>query len=124
MNEETTGDRLIEWLTFLPVWIAYRLIWLAARTGNSDARAVYRAMWDANLDLPALVLKEPRACEQTADTPGAGLIPEEDGLRELGLLYNYAEDDSRQFTRWQMLEAMNHGFGLASEKAALKEPRA
>lgn len=58
--------------------------------------------------------------EQIADSPGAGLISEEDGLRELGLLYNYAEDDSRQFTRWQMLIAMSHGFGLAREIAALR----
>lgn len=46
---------------------------------------------------------------------GAVHIPEEEALRELGLLYNHAADDSRQFTRWQMLAAMQHGYSLASK---------
>jgi hypothetical protein len=42
---------------------------------------------------------------------------DDDGLRELRLLYNHAEDDSRQFTRWQMVVAMNHGKRLARAPA-------
>lgn len=34
---------------------------------------------------------------------------EEEGLRQLALLYNHKDDDSPQFTRWQMLVAMHHG---------------
>lgn len=68
-------------------------------------------------------MSAPENPQQIADTPGAGLISEEEGLRELGLLYNYAEDDSRQFTRWQMLVAMSHGYRLASEKAPLLSDR-
>jgi hypothetical protein len=36
-------------------------------------------------------------------------------LAELRRLYNYTEDDSRQFTRWQMIAAMNHGHRLAQK---------
>lgn len=59
--------------------------------------------------------------EQIADTPGAGLISEELTLRELGLLYNYREDDSRQFTRWQMIVAMSHGAALAPSDQAVMD---
>lgn len=37
-------------------------------------------------------------------------------LKELKLLYNHAEDDSRQFTRWNMVCAMNHGKFLQKEE--------
>lgn len=40
---------------------------------------------------------------------------DEEGLHQLGLLYNHTEDDSRQFTRWQMLVAMHHGRRLSTE---------
>lgn len=36
-------------------------------------------------------------------------------VRELGLLYNYKKDDSTQFTRWQMMTAINHGYRLGLE---------
>lgn len=41
-------------LTFLPVWIAFRLIWLSAKLRNDDAEAVYVAMWGAYIDLPPI----------------------------------------------------------------------
>lgn len=44
---------LLDWLAFLPVRFAFRVIWCAAQI-NRDARDVYRAMWGANLDLPPL----------------------------------------------------------------------
>ena len=46
-------SRYVDWLVFLPVRFAFRIIWLMAKV-NGDARDVYRAMWDANLDLPPL----------------------------------------------------------------------
>lgn len=45
------------------------------------------------------------------------MLDDEGGLRELRLLYNHAEDDSRQFTRWQMVTAINHGIRLARADA-------
>lgn len=48
------------------------------------------------------------------------LLSEECRLREIGLLYNHAADDSRQFTRWQMSVAMLHGWNLAV-RAHLRE---
>ena len=39
--------------------------------------------------------------------------------RELGMLYNYAHDDSRQFTRWQMMEAIAHGRRIATTPASV-----
>jgi len=51
-----------------------------------------------------------------------GLVAEwsDDRLQdELRLLYNHVEDDSRQFTRWNMHVAITHGISLAA--TALKE---
>lgn len=42
----------------------------------------------------------------------APAFSENAALHELGLLYNYREDDSPQFTRWQMIVAMSHGYKL------------
>lgn len=42
-------------------------------------------------------------------------------LAELALLYNHTEDDSRQFTRWQMVVAIQHGLRLASTAQAQAE---
>lgn len=45
-------------------------------------------------------------------------IPTEEFLEgELGLLYNHAPDDSRQFTRWGMHAAIHHGMRIADERA-------
>jgi hypothetical protein len=46
-------------------------------------------------------------------------LSEADCLRELGLLYNYRDTDEPQFTRWNMMVAINHGRRLAQEDAAL-----
>ena len=40
---------------------------------------------------------------------------DEEMLAELALLYNHKDDDSRQFTRWQMIVAMRHGISLADK---------
>lgn len=42
-------------------------------------------------------------------------LPEERQEYELGLLYNYHHDDSRQFTRWQMMSAIAHGYRIATD---------
>lgn len=48
----------------------------------------------------------------------AKIISEETALYELGLLYNHKQDDSPQFTRWQMIVAMSHGFQMALAASA------
>jgi hypothetical protein len=49
------------------------------------------------------------------------MLDDAGGLRELRLLYNHTEDDSRQFTRWQMVTAINHGIRLsASDTEAMR----
>jgi hypothetical protein len=50
---------ILDWLAMRPVYLAYRLIWLVALTGHSDARAVYRVMWNAELDLPKIASLTP-----------------------------------------------------------------
>lgn len=47
-------------------------------------------------------------------------LSEERLLAELALLYNHKEDDSRQFTRWQMIAAIAHGMTLAAHPAEPK----
>ena len=54
MREETLFERVKDWLAMLPIYAAYRLVWLMAKWGHPDARDVYLAMWQANLDLPPL----------------------------------------------------------------------
>jgi hypothetical protein len=44
---------------------------------------------------------------------GATVITEQEALRQLGLLYNHKQDNSPQFTRWQMIAAMSHGYRMA-----------
>lgn len=48
-----------------------------------------------------------------SDTATCDALSEDELLRELALLYNYRDDDSQQFTRWQMVVAIAHGFRLA-----------
>lgn len=54
MNPPTLWGRLSDAMGMVPIAIAYRLIWLAARLRLGSARDVYSAMWDANLALPPL----------------------------------------------------------------------
>ncbi|MHB9878270.1 hypothetical protein ACSMXM_01195 [Pacificimonas sp. ICDLI1SI03] len=58
MNSETFMDRALAWLGMLHIRLAYRIVWLGARLGHNPSYWVYRAMWDANLDLPPLPKKE------------------------------------------------------------------
>ena len=54
MTPSTLWGRTASWLLGLPIALAYRIVWLMARLGSRNGRDVYRAMWDANLDLPPL----------------------------------------------------------------------
>ena len=42
---------------------------------------------------------------------------DEESFKHLRLLYNYTDNDSHQFTRWQMVVAMSHGMRLARQPA-------
>lgn len=72
-HSESLVRRFLNWLTFLPVWAAYRLIWAAAYTRNLDAQDVYLTMWVAGLDLPKCRLLEHRIGEATVAWPEADL---------------------------------------------------
>ncbi len=54
MTDEDILTRVKWWLVAVPLYLAYRLIWLAAKTGQSDARDVYRSIWAAQIDLPPI----------------------------------------------------------------------
>ena len=54
MGEPTILGDLRAWVAGLPISIAYRIVWLSARLGSRHGRAVYDAMWEANLSLPLL----------------------------------------------------------------------
>jgi hypothetical protein len=60
----------------------------------------------------AKVLKPRQFCEEKADATDQ---QEDWTARELALLYNYTKDDSRQFTRWNMMTAISHGHRLGLE---------
>jgi hypothetical protein len=79
---------------------------------------------EAELIIAALTAQSARPPEgdevevvRKPDDPGEPLS-EADCLRELGLLYNYRDTDEPQFTRWNMVVAIEHGRRLASDEAA------
>lgn len=53
MMPETMWGRAARWLAFLPVRLAFRLIWATAIISD-DALAIYDTMAHAGLDLPPL----------------------------------------------------------------------
>ena len=55
------------------------------------------------------------AARTTDPTPVAW--SDEESFKHLRLLYNYTDNDSHQFTRWQMVVAMSHGMRLARQPA-------
>ena len=54
MGQSSFWRNVCRWIGGLPIMLAYRIVWAAARLNIGSAREVYRAMWDANLDLPRL----------------------------------------------------------------------
>jgi hypothetical protein len=57
MMPSTLWERVAGWFAYLPVRLAYRIVWLAAVLNLRAARDVYAAMWEANLALPPLRLR-------------------------------------------------------------------
>jgi hypothetical protein len=58
MDKERLTDRIKWWLVMVPIYFAYRLIWLMAKTGQVDARSIQAVMWDAQLDVPPLTARQ------------------------------------------------------------------
>lgn len=54
MGQLSLWERVADWLAYLPMRFAYRIVWASARMNLGSARDVYRAMWDANLSLPPM----------------------------------------------------------------------
>lgn len=54
MSPFSVWDDIVAWLAHRPIALAFRIIWLCAWLNLGSSRAIYRAMWDANLDLPVL----------------------------------------------------------------------
>lgn len=54
MGEWTLWDRFVSWLEYLPVRLAFRIIWLAALVRLPSAESVYVIMWRDHLDLPRI----------------------------------------------------------------------
>ena len=61
MKPTTIWENLTGWLAYLPVRLAYRIIWLTARLGGRAAKAVEEAMWDGGLGVPCPPSRDPRA---------------------------------------------------------------
>lgn len=49
MGPTDPWKRVIDWIWFLPVRLAFWLIWLVARSGNRTAFDVHRTMWFGGL---------------------------------------------------------------------------
>ena len=67
------------------------------------------------LDMLAYADADGGATRTPDPTPVA--LSDEESFRQMHLLYNYIDDDSIQFTRWQMVIAMAHGMRLARPPA-------
>ena len=61
MRPSTLWEQITGWFGFLPVRLAYRIIWLTARLGGQTARAVEAAAWDAGLGVPCPPDRDPSA---------------------------------------------------------------
>jgi hypothetical protein len=74
--EPSIFARLLSEILWLPMRLAFRLVWLMALVGNRSAEDVYLAMWSVNLNLPPINrLKALRdAVEPSAAQPQSGAI--------------------------------------------------
>lgn len=61
MRPSTLWEQITGWFGYLPVRLAYRIIWLVARMGGQTARAVEEAAWDAGLGVPCPPSRDPHA---------------------------------------------------------------
>jgi hypothetical protein len=57
----TIWERITGWFGYLPVRLAYRIVWLTARLGGRTARAIEEAMWDAGIGVPCPPTRDPNA---------------------------------------------------------------
>jgi hypothetical protein len=57
-------ERLLGWFGYLPVRLAYRIIWLTARLGGRTAKAVEESAWDGGLGVPCPPTRDPNAMFQ------------------------------------------------------------
>lgn len=48
------ASRLSWWLVAGPIYVAFWLVWLMAKTGQRHAIAIHQAMWDAELAVPPI----------------------------------------------------------------------
>ena len=53
-GDDSLLDRVAWWMVMVPIYFAYRLIWLMAKTGQPSARGIHLAMWEAHLDIPPI----------------------------------------------------------------------
>lgn len=85
--------------------------------GSTLGESICRAI------LPIIHRREAAALADGALVPNQtqcdlpSILSEEECLKQLALLYNYKPDDSRQFTRWNMLVAIAHGAELGAAAA-------
>lgn len=87
-------------------------MWTTRKVDIEAAHAITRIMHLAEFGVKAL-------SQPPAPSP---LEEVRDWTAELALLYNYADDDSRQFTRWQMLVAIQHGYRIHALSTEAGEP--
>jgi hypothetical protein len=52
--EDKLLNRVTWWFVMVPIYLAYRLIWLMAKTGQPSAQTIHLAMWQADLDIPPI----------------------------------------------------------------------
>lgn len=70
--------------------------------------------WPAHKKVSTSIALIAKTLQAALDTPNYPL-DDDAGLNHLGLLFNHVENDSPQFTRWQMVTAINHGMRIARE---------
>ena len=61
MTPVTLLQRIFGWFGYLPIRLAYRIIWLTARLGGRAGKAVEEGMWDAGLGVPCPPTRDPKA---------------------------------------------------------------
>lgn len=82
-----------------------------------DAIDVREGRWDKTTGLQTFARFERDILATRSPDPTPVAWSDEEAFRQMHLLYNYIDDDSIQFTRWQMVVAMSHGMRLAHPPA-------
>lgn len=74
----------------------------------------YRAVEALFTTPPHIEVHPTDSAAKNAEPGRKGAMDEARALEELALLYNHSDNDEPQFTRWQMIIAMQHGARLTS----------